>query len=120
MGKHPWSQNDLGGYKLASVLIIRSSTKIVYIPESFPNFSHQLLTTIIVNITFLNSQLEKTNLKGDFVVKNWFETIAFNFWYKKNRSESKIYNLSFYIQWFWYIIYIIFSETIQSGNWLLL
>ena len=33
------------------------------------NISHQLLEN---KITYVNSQLEKTNSKGDFALKNWF------------------------------------------------
>ena len=43
--------------------------------------SHQLLD---YKITYVNSQLEDTHSKGDFVLKNWFETFNFkDFWYTK-------------------------------------
>ena len=43
-----------------------------YIPESFnTNISQQHFDII----TFVNSQHEKTNSKGDFVLKKWFETL---------------------------------------------
>ena len=42
------------------------------IPESFnTNISHQLFD---YKIAFVSSQLENTNSKGDFVLKNRFET----------------------------------------------
>ena len=45
------------------------------------NISHQLLD---YKITYMNSQLEDTHSKGDFVLKNWFETFNFkDFWYTK-------------------------------------
>ena len=60
------------------------------IPESFnSNIPHQLFDCII---TFENSQLEKANSKGDFVVQNLVLNVNFNyFWYTKKKSESKIY-----------------------------
>ena len=53
--------------------------KIVCIPESFKtNISHQLFD---YKIPFVNSQRKNTNSKGDFELKNRFET--FVFWYTK-------------------------------------
>ena len=46
--------------------------KNICIPESFNTYiSHQLLNN---KITFVNSHLENTNSKGDFVLKNRLET----------------------------------------------
>ena len=46
---------------------------VFYVPESFNmNFSHQLFDYK----TFVNSQ-DKIS-KGDFVLKNWFETFVLN------------------------------------------
>ena len=45
------------------------------IPESFnTKISHQLFD---FKITFVNSHSENKNSKGDFVLKNWFETSVF-------------------------------------------
>ena len=45
--------------------------------ESFNiNISHQLFD---YKITFVNSQRENTNSKGDFVHKNWVETFFSKF-----------------------------------------
>ena len=46
------------------------------IPESFnTNIPHQLLD---YKITFVISQFENSNSKGDFVIKNRFETVVLN------------------------------------------
>ena len=53
---------------------------IICIPESFNmNISHQLLD---FEITLVNSQLEKTNSKGDFVLKP-VKCLFKEFWYTK-------------------------------------
>ena len=49
--------------------------KSVRIPESFnTNILHQRFD---YKITFVNSQLENPNSKGDFGLKNWFEQNSF-------------------------------------------
>ena len=46
----------------------------ICVPENFNmNILHQLFDN---KITFVNSQLEDTNLKGDFVLINRFETFV--------------------------------------------
>ena len=61
---------------------------IFCISESFnTNISHQIFD---YKITIVNSHLENTNSKGNFVLKNWFETFVERFLVCKNKSESKI------------------------------
>ena len=49
------------------------------------NISHQLFD---YKISFVNSQLENTYSKGDFVIKNSFETFVLRFPVYKNKSVS--------------------------------
>ena len=52
----------------------KCNPKLFCIPDTFnTNISRQLFEYIII---FVNSQLENTNLKGDFVLKNQFETFV--------------------------------------------
>ena len=59
------------------------------LPESFnTNISHKLFNYIM---TFVNSQREKTNSKGDFIHKNRFETFVLKtFDIKKNKLDSDL------------------------------
>ena len=53
---------------------IFKSNNIICIPENLnANISHQLFQ---YKITFVNSQLENTNSKGDFVLKNRVQTFV--------------------------------------------
>ena len=62
---------------------------IICIPESFNmNISHQLID---FEITFVNSQLEFTNSKGDFVLKK----PVLNGRLKKSGIQKCIYELRF-------------------------
>ena len=62
---------------------------IFCIPESFSkNISHQIFD---YKITFVYSQLENTHPKGDFVLKNQFETFVLMISGIQNKSDSKIY-----------------------------
>ena len=57
-------------------------------PESFNgNISHQLSD---YKITFENSQHEKTKSKGDFVLKNLFETFVLKIFGIQNKSDSDL------------------------------
>ena len=61
---------------------LKNSTEIIKpicIPESFnTNISHQLF---VYKITYVNSQHKNTNSKGDFVLKNQFETLVCKYKY---------------------------------------
>ena len=48
--------------------------------------SHQLFDC---KVTFVNSQRENTNSKGNFVIKNRFETVVLKISGIQNKSESK-------------------------------
>ena len=57
------------------------------IPESFNTIFH----TIFLLITFVNSQHEKSNSKGEFVLKKRFETFVYRFLvYKKNLTQIQL------------------------------
>ena len=49
--------------------------------------SHQLLD---YKITYVNSQLEDTHSKGDFVLKNWFETFILKISGVQKKSDSDL------------------------------
>ena len=58
----------------------------ISIPDSFnTNILHQLFK---YKIAFVNSQHEKTNLKGDFVIKNRFKRFVLRFMVYKDKSDS--------------------------------
>ena len=64
------------------------NSDIFCIQESFnTNISHQLFD---YKISFVNSKRENTNLREDFVLKNWFK----NVWYTKiDLSQNLFYFL---------------------------
>ena len=68
-----------------------SFKNFLYIPESFnTNSSHQLLD---YKITFVNSQYEKRNSKGDFVLKKPVRNVRFkDFWYTKINLTQIFYD----------------------------
>ena len=55
------------------------------VPESFnKNILNQLLD---YKITFVSSQPENTNSKGDFIPENWFKMFVERFLVYKNKSD---------------------------------
>ena len=60
---------------------------VIFKKESFnTNISHQLFD----KITFVNSQRENTNSKGDFVLKNRDETFVLKISCIQNKSDSDL------------------------------
>ena len=81
-------QQDVSGWNYCMIEKNFLNCNIFCIPESFTtNISHQLFD---YKITFVNSQLEKTNFKSDFILKNRFETFVLNISGIKDKSYSDL------------------------------
>ena len=83
-----WSiESSKGTIKYRKIFFITHN--LYCILESFnTNISHQLF---YYKINFVISQDENTNSKGDFVLKNRFETFVLNITGIQKKSELKIY-----------------------------
>ena len=73
------------------MLVARSMKKYVFSSTFYKlsfntNISHHFKPAFLLLNTIVNSQLENTNSKDNFALKNWFKTFVLNikdFWYTK-------------------------------------